>query len=262
METNLAGKSVFIAAGSKGLGRASALEFAREGAKVTIASRNAEHLQQAAAEIQQITGQNVHQVVMDVSHGEQIQQALNEAVRHYGRLDVLVTNAGGPRSGTFADMDDTAWQQAFEANLLSTIRLIRAALPFLQQAGESRIVNIASTSVKQPIDGLILSNVYRAGIQALTKTLASEYAAAGVLINTVAPGRIATDRVMELDSQRANSQGIPLEQVQAEAVRSIPLGRLGTPEEFGKMVMFYGSFANTYVTGQSLIVDGGTIRAF
>ncbi|MEW4371057.1 SDR family oxidoreductase [Paenibacillus kandeliae] len=262
METNLAGKSVFVAAGSKGLGRASALEFAREGAQVTIASRNAEHLQQAAAEIKQITGQNVHQVVMDVSDGEQIQQALHEAVRHYGRLDVLVTNAGGPRSGTFADMDDAAWQQAFEANLLSTIRLIRAALPFLQQAGESRIVNIASTSVKQPIDGLILSNVYRAGIQALTKTLASEYADAGVLINTVAPGRIATDRVMELDSQHASSQGIPLEQVQADAVRSIPLGRLGTPEEFGRMVMFYGSFANTYVTGQSLIVDGGAIRAF
>ncbi|WP_411348718.1 SDR family oxidoreductase [Paenibacillus sp. WLX2291] len=262
METNLYGKSVFVAAGSKGLGRASALEFAREGANVTIASRNVEHLQQAAAEIKEVTGRDVHYVLMDVSDGEQIQNAVNAAVQHYGRLDVLITNAGGPQAGSFADMDDAAWQRAFESNLLSTIRLIRSALPFLQEAGESRIVNIASSSVKQPIDGLILSNVYRAGIQALTKTLSSEYAAAGVLINTVAPGRIATERMQELDSRRAQTEGVAVEQVQAQSLHSIPLGRFGTPEEFGKMVMFYGSFANTYVTGQSLLVDGGTIRAF
>ncbi|WP_017813937.1 SDR family oxidoreductase [Paenibacillus shenyangensis] len=262
MELGLYGKSVFVAAGSKGLGRASALEFAREGALVTIASRNMEHLAEAAREIEAATGQQVHTVRMDVGDKEQIQQAIQSAQDTYGRLDVLVTNAGGPPAGKFADMDDEQWQQSFEQNLLSTIRLIRAALPALQAAGGGRIVNIASSSVKQPIDGLILSNVFRAGIQALTKSLASEYAADRILINTVAPGRIATERIMELDQKRAGTEQRTLEEIQTESLRQIPLGRLGTPEEFGRMVAFYGSFANTYVTGQSLLVDGGTIRAY
>jgi len=252
MELGLYGKSVFVAAGSKGLGRASALEFAREGALVTIASRDMEHLAEAAREIEAATGQQVHTVRMDVGDKEQIQQAIQSAQDTYGRLDVLVTNAGGPPAGKFADMDDEQWQQSFEQNLLSTIRLIRAALPALQAAGGGRIVNIASSSVKQPIDGLILSNVFRAGIQALTKSLASEYAA----------GRIATERIMELDQKRAGTEQRTLEEIQTESLRQIPLGRLGTPEEFGRMVAFYGSFANTYVTGQSLLVDGGTIRAY
>ncbi|ANF95276.1 SDR family oxidoreductase [Paenibacillus bovis] len=262
MELGLYGKSVFVAAGSKGLGKASALEFAREGALVTIASRSMEHLTKAAKEIEAATGQQVHTVRMDVSDPEQIEQGTRSALDKYGRLDVLVTNAGGPPAGTFADMDDAQWQSAFEKNLLSTIRLIRAAIPSLQAAGGGRIVNIASSSVKQPIDGLILSNIFRAGIQALTKSLASEYAADHILINTVAPGRIATERIMELDQKRADMEQRAIEEIQTESLRQIPLGRLGTPEEFGRMVAFYGSFANTYVTGQSLLVDGGTIRAY
>ncbi|WP_046213846.1 SDR family oxidoreductase [Paenibacillus wulumuqiensis] len=262
MELGLHGKSVFVAAGSKGLGRASALEFAREGALVTIASRSLDHLAEAAEEIKSVTSQRVNTVCMDVGNPEQIEQGIQSALEAYGRLDVLVTNAGGPPAGNFGDMSDHSWQSAFELNLLSTIRLIRAAVPSLQAAGGGRIVNIASSSVKQPIDGLILSNVFRAGIQALTKSLASEYASAGILINTVAPGRIATDRIMELDQRRAGNEQRPVEDIQAESLQQIPLGRLGTPEEFGRMVAFYGSFANTYVTGQSLLVDGGTIRAY
>lgn len=261
MELGLQDKSVFVAAASKGLGRASALEFAREGARVTIASRNIEQLQEAQQEIASATGVTVDIVQMDVNDATQIQLAIAQVIERTSRLDVLVTNAGGPPGGTFADMADEHWQQAFEQNLLSTIRLIRAALPALQADGGGRIVNIASSSVKQPIDGLILSNVFRAGIQALTKTLSSEYGHKGILINTVAPGRIATDRILELDSKRAADQQISVEQLQAQATAQIPLGRMGTPEEFARMVVFYGSFANTYVTGQSLIVDGGTIRA-
>lgn len=261
MELGLQDKSVFVAAASKGLGRASALEFAREGARVTIASRNIEQLQEAQQEIASATGVTVDIVQMDVNDATQIQSAIAQVIERTSRLDVLVTNAGGPPGGTFADMADEHWQQAFEQNLLSTIRLIRAALPALQADGGGRIVNIASSSVKQPIDGLILSNVFRAGIQALTKTLSSEYGHKGILINTVAPGRIATDRILELDSKRAADQQISVEQLQAQATAQIPLGRMGTPEEFARMVVFYGSFANTYVTGQSLIVDGGTIRA-
>lgn len=261
MELELKDKSVFVAAASKGLGRASALEFAREGARVTIASRNIEQLQEAQQEIASATGVTVDIVQMDVNDATQIQSAIAQVIERTSRLDVLVTNAGGPPGGTFADMTDEHWQQAFEQNLLSTIRLIRAALPALQADGGGRIVNIASSSVKQPIDGLILSNVFRAGIQALTKTLSSEYGQKGILINTVAPGRIATDRILELDSKRAADQQISVEELQAQATAQIPLGRMGAPEEFARMVVFYGSFANTYVTGQSLIVDGGTIRA-
>ncbi|MNJ41042.1 3-oxoacyl-[acyl-carrier-protein] reductase FabG [compost metagenome] len=261
MDLRLTGKHVFVAAASKGLGKASALAFAREGAKVTIASRNVQQLQQAKQEIKEVTGQDVHITQMDVLQADDIERAIAESVALQGGLDVLVTNAGGPPAGNFTDMDDNAWQHGFELNLLSTIRLIRAALPHLERAGEGRIVNIASTSIKQPIPGLILSNVFRAGVNSLAKTLATELAPHHILINTVAPGRIATDRIMELDQHRANERKITVEQLQSQAASQIPLGRMGTPEEFAAVVVFYGSFANTYVTGQSILVDGGSVHS-
>lgn len=260
MELGLTGKSVFVAAASKGLGKASALEFAREGAKVTIASRNLDQLRQAREEILAATGQEVTIVQMDVFHPDDIQRAIQTAVSAYGGIDVLVANAGGPPSGQFSDMADADWVRGFELSLLSTIRLIREALPYLRISG-GRIVNLTSTSIKQPIQGLILSNVFRAGVQALTKSLASELAQDSILVNTVAPGRIGTERITELDTMRAASLGVTLEDIQQTAVNQIPLGRTGTPEEFARIVVFYGSFANTYVTGQSLLVDGGMVRA-
>lgn len=262
MDMGLSGKSVFVAAASKGLGRASALEFAKEGANVTIASRSLEQLKEASEEIYAATGNRVRMVKMDVLSQADIRQAIRTAAEaNGGKLDVVVTNAGGPRSGFFADMEDEDWAKGFELTLLSTIRLIREALPFLRSAGGGRIVNLASSSIKQPIDGLILSSVFRAGVQALTKSLAAELADDHILINTVAPGRIATDRIIELDRKRAEEQQCTFEEVQAEAMRQIPLGRMGTPEEFARIVVFYGSFANTYVTGQSLLVDGGMVKA-
>lgn len=261
MDLGLTGKSVFVAAASKGLGRASALEFAREGANVTIASRDLAQLQQAHDEILAQTGKQVLMVQMDVLNAEDVSRAIQTAVDSHGGLDVLVTNAGGPPGGRFTDMDDAKWMYGFELNLLSTIRMIREALPHLQAAGGGRIVNLASTSVKQPIAGLILSNVFRAGVQALTKTLASEFANDNILINTVAPGRIATDRIAELDALMAAKLGCTMEEVQNMNLKDIPLGRLGTPEEFARIVAFYGSFANSYVTGQSLLVDGGMVKA-
>ncbi|MFC5467416.1 SDR family oxidoreductase [Cohnella suwonensis] len=265
MDLGLTGKSVFVAASSKGLGKASALAFAKEGALLTIASRDLGQLEQARDDIRAATGHEAGMVRLDVRSGEDIRKAIAGAVAARGGLDVLVTNAGGPPPGGFADMADDDWQLGFELNLLSVIRLIREALPALRSAGDGksggRIVNLASTSVKQPIDGLILSNVFRAGVQALTKTLAAELAPAGILINTVAPGRIATDRIFELDGKRAADKGVTLEQIQAQATSQIPLGRMGDPEEFGRYAAFYGSFANTYVTGQTLIVDGGMVRS-
>jgi 3-oxoacyl-[acyl-carrier protein] reductase len=261
MDMGLSGKSVFVAAASKGLGKASALEFAREGANVTIASRNLDHLIQARNEILSITGKKVTIVQMDVRSKEDIQNAIQTTVSENGGLDVIVTNAGGPQSGYFTDMEDSEWVQGFELNLLSTIRLIRETLPFLQSAGRGRIVNLASSSIKQPIAGLILSNVFRAGVQSLTKSLASELAKDEILINTIAPGRIATDRITELDRQKADLRNCTIEDIENEAIEQIPLGRMGTPEEFARIVVFYGSFANTYVTGQSLLVDGGMVKA-
>jgi len=261
MELGLTGKSVFVAAASKGLGKACALEFAKEGAHVMIASRSLEQLEQAREEIVAATGKQVNIVRMDVRSKEDIHQAIRTAVEAHGGLDVLVTNAGGPRSGFFTDMEDSDWAEGFELSLLSTIRFIREALPFLRAEGGGRIVNLASSSIKQPIEGLILSSVFRSGIQSLTKSLASELANDQILINTVAPGRIATDRLIELDRKRAEERQCTMEEVQAEAIGQIPLGRMGTPEEFAKIVTFYGSFANTYVTGQSLLVDGGMVKA-
>ncbi|NGZ74391.1 SDR family oxidoreductase [Saccharibacillus alkalitolerans] len=261
MDTGLKGKSVFVAAASKGLGRAAALEFAREGANVTIASRSAEHLSEAKRAIGEATGTAVNTVVMDAGKEEDVRRAIGEAAEALGGLDVLVCNAGGPPGGRFDDFSDRDWQAAYELNLLGTIRMIREALPHMRRSGGGRIVTLTSTSIKQPIDGLILSNVFRAGVNALTKTLAAELAPDGILVNTVAPGRIATGRIRELDEANAKKSGRPLQEIQAENERSIPLGRLGQPDEFGRAVVFYGSFANTYATGQAILVDGGAIKA-
>lgn len=261
MDLGLMNKSVFVAAASKGLGLATALEFAREGARVTIASRSLEQLEAAQQAIMEATGQRVGIVQMDVTNPEDTKRAIHAAVEHNGGLNVLVTNAGGPPGGGFADMEDEDWNGGFELALMSTIRLIREALPYLRSAGEGRIVNVSSVSIKQPIQGLILSNVFRAGVHALTKSLATELAPDGILINTIAPGRIGTDRILQLDRKRADLHEIPLEQVQQEALKQIPLGRTGTPQEFGKAAVFLGSFANTYITGQSLLVDGGMVKS-
>ncbi|MFC4303239.1 SDR family oxidoreductase [Cohnella boryungensis] len=261
MDLMLSGKSVFVAAASKGLGKAVALQYAREGARLTIASRSLERLAQARDEIKAETGVEAALLQMDASAGEDIRNAIRTAAAASDGLDVLITNAGGPKGGFFSDMADEDWLGGFELNLLSTIRMIREALPFMKTAGEGRIVNLTSTSIKQPIDGLILSNVFRSGVNALTKSLATELAKDGILVNTVAPGRIGTDRIAELDGKRALEQGRAVEDIQAEAAKQIPLGRMGTPEEFARHVVFYGSFANTYVTGQSLLVDGGMVKS-
>ncbi|MNI14749.1 3-oxoacyl-[acyl-carrier-protein] reductase FabG [compost metagenome] len=261
MDLGLTGKSVFVAAASKGLGLATALEFAREGAKVTIASRNLEQLEAARRTIAESTGHEVAAVQMDVNRPEEIGRAIEAAAEYGGGLDVLVTNAGGPPGGGFEEMTDADWNGGYELTLMGTVRMIREALPYLRASGGGRIVGVSSVSVKQPIGGLILSNVFRAGVSALFKTLATELAPEGILINSLAPGRIGTDRILQLDGKRADARGISREQVEQEALAQIPAGRSGTPEEFGKAAVFLGSFANTYITGQSLLIDGGMVKS-
>ncbi|MFC3039600.1 SDR family oxidoreductase [Virgibacillus xinjiangensis] len=262
MDMELAGKSVLVTASSKGLGKAVAVEYAREGANVLISSRDEDVLKQTAEEIQRETGNSqVDYQVCDMKDSEQIAALAAKAAERTGGIDVLVNNAGGPPAGKFMDMKDEDWYHAFELNLLSFVRTIRAVVPYMQKQGEGRIVNIASSSIKQSLDNLVLSNTLRPGITGLAKTLSQELAEDSILINTVGPGTIETDRMVELNRFTADQQGVSLSELKREAEEGIPMKRYGRPDEFAKAIVFLGSGANTYITGQSMIVDGGWVKA-
>jgi 3-oxoacyl-[acyl-carrier protein] reductase len=262
MDLQLKGKSVVVLASSKGLGKAISMEFAKEGAHVLISSRSKDELEKTKAEIQEVSGnQQIEYQVCDVTKKEDIEQLIQKAVDWNGTVDVLINNAGGPPAGTFDQFSDGDWQKAFELNLLSFTRTIREVLPSMKQQQQGRIINVASSSIKQTLDNLILSNTFRAGIVGLAKSLSQELASDNILINTVGPGRIATDRVAELDEKRADKLGMSVEELKKESEQSIPMGRYGEPEEFAKSVVFLASGANTYLTGQSLVIDGGLVKA-
>lgn len=264
MDLGLEGKRVVVLASSKGLGKAIAVQYVQEGAEVLISSRDPEHLLQAAQDIKQTVGGDhpgPHTEVCDVSSKQSIEKLFEAASDKLGGVDILINNAGGPPAGSFMQFKDDDWQDAFEQNLLSFIRASRLAVPQMQDAGGGRIINIASSSIKQPIDGLVLSNTFRTAIAGLSKTLANEYAKDDILVNTVGPGRIETERVESLDEKMATRKGVSVEELKANYDAGIPVGRSGSPEEFAKAVLFLGSFANTYITGQSLLVDGGYVKA-
>lgn len=261
MDLGLKGKAVLVLASSKGLGRATALQFASEGARVMLTSRNEQELKRTAEDIQQQTGQEVHYIQADVSQGEDIKRLVDATLESFGTINVLVNNAGGPPAGKFEDFQDEDWYKAFDLNLLSYIRAIREVLPVMKKQQSGRIVNITSSSIKQPIDNLLLSNTLRLGVVGLAKTLALELAQDNILINTVGPGVIKTDRIIELDSIKAKELGVSLEEIQETKQGQIAIGRYGEPHEFAKTILFFGSFANTYITGQTLLVDGGLVKA-
>jgi 3-oxoacyl-[acyl-carrier protein] reductase len=261
MDLQLTGKRALVLAASRGLGYATARGLAREGAAVVICSRDRGRIEQAAQAMRDETGARVEPVVADVSSAAEAAGLVGVAVEKLGGLDIVVHNAGGPPSGPFADITEAQWQQAFEQNLMSFVRLVQAAVPELKKAGGGRILTIASSSIKQPIPGLVLSNALRTGVWGLVKTLARELGPDGIRVNLVAPGRIQTERIDELDRASATRRGVPLGQVQAESVASIPLGRLGTPEEFANLLVFLASDAARYISGQAITVDGGAMTA-
>lgn len=260
MNLNLTGKTALVAASSQGLGRAIAEELLKEGANVMISGRDELKLQGVKKELMSIGEGAVEYKKTDITNPTDIKELVEETVQRFGTIDILVNNAGGPPAGTFESITDEVWQQSFELNLLSYIRLIREALPHLKKQG-GKIINIASMSVKEPIPGLIISNTFRTGIVGLSKTLASEFADYGILINTVAPGRIETDRVRHLNKVNADKLGITPEQVDDVAKKDIALKRNGTPEEFAKVVTFLASDGNTYMTGGTFLVDGGLVKS-
>jgi 3-oxoacyl-[acyl-carrier protein] reductase len=262
MDLGLQEKVALVLAASKGLGRASASVLAHEGAAVTIGARHADILQQAALDIEKSSGSRVLAVPCDVTHPEDLEAIVTATIQEFGRLDILVNNAGGPPPGYFEHFDDSAWQKAFELNLLSAVRLIRLALPHMRRAGEGRIINIVSTSVKQPIDGLLLSNAIRPGVIGLAKSLSIELAPDNITVNNVCPGRILTDRILEgLNVREQLARGTSLEDVISGQAKDIPMGRLGKPEELGALVAFLASSQASYITGTTIPVDGGLLRA-
>src|SRR5436190_20604436 len=231
MDLELGGKVAMVAAASKGMGRASAMGFAREGARVSICSRDGGELEKTAREIADQTGAEVLAVPADVTQADQIQAWVDRTIERFGGVDILVANAGGPPLGVWDDfLVDEPWQKAFELNLLSTIRMIRGVVPSMRERGGGRILSIQSSSVKAPIKGLILSNTIRPGVVGLLKTLSRELADDNILINTVCPGAIYTDRLRSGIAANAQRLGISEEQVAAERTRDIPLKRFGPPE--------------------------------
>ncbi|HKX02865.1 MAG TPA: SDR family oxidoreductase [Methylomirabilota bacterium] len=261
MDLGIKGKTALVVAASKGMGKASALGLAAEGARVVMCARGEAALKDAAAEVKQKTGAEVLALAADASRAADISKVVAEANRAFGGVDILVANVGGPPPGPFEAMTDEQWKAAFEQVHLSTVRFIREVLPHMKQARWGRILAIQSSSVKQPVDGLVLSNGIRPGIAGLFKTLAGDLAPHGITVNLVLPGRIMTDRFREHQTDRATRSGVTLEKQMELSSADIPMGRIGTPDEFAAMVVFLASARASYVTGTAVQVDGGLIRS-
>ncbi|MGD2205278.1 MAG: SDR family oxidoreductase [Anaerolineae bacterium] len=255
MDLGLMDRVAIVAASSRGLGRACALELAREGAHVVICARHAQDLEAAADEIQAEMW-----LAVDLTDPAQIQHLADETLRRYGRIDVLVTNNGGPPAGYFDGFDDKDWLTAHQLTLMSAVRLIRAVLPTMRAQQWGRIVNITSVSVKQPIDNLLLSNTYRPGVVGLAKTLSMQVAADGITINNVAPSYTRTDRVVELVESRAADEGKSADKVLDEITADFPMKRMAEPEELAALVAFLASERASYITGTTIQVDGGYVQ--
>ncbi len=261
MDLGLRNRVAIICAASQGLGKATATGFAREGAHVVICSRDGTRLEATAEEIRNAAkGVTVLPVVADVTSDEQIKNLAATVSRQFGRIDILVTNAGGPPVGAFASLADADWEKGISLNLMSTVRLIRAVVPEMQKQHWGRIINITSLTVKQPLGDLIISSTVRPGIMGLSKVLSQQLGKDGILINTVAPGYFLTARQKEIGVARAKAKGISVDAYLAEQAKDIPLGRLGDPEELANAIVFLASERASYISGTVIAIDGGTIR--
>jgi 3-oxoacyl-[acyl-carrier protein] reductase len=256
MDLGLKGKVALVTAASKGMGRACAMAFAAEGARVAMCARTAADLRAAADEVKGKTGAEVFALPADVTRAADVTSLVARVADTLGPVDILVANCGGPPRGFFEEMSDEQWQGAFEVSLLSTVRLIRAVLPGMKAKKSGSILTIQSVSVKQPLNDLMLSNAIRPGVAGMMKTLANQLGKDGIRVNTLCPGRIMTDRFMG----GLKASGLTREQYLERASMEIPLARVGTPEEFAGVVVFLASERASYVTGVALQVDGGLVR--
>ena len=261
MDLGLQDRVAIVGGGSKGLGRACADSLAQEGANLVICSRNAGELEQAAKEINSASGVDVLPVAVDLSRLEDIQTLIKRTVDHFGRLDILVNNSGGPPAGRAADTTEEVWHQSIDMALLFFIRMSREAVPHMKQGKWGRIVNVLASSVYQPIDNLVTSGVTRMGAVAFAKSLADEVGRDNILVNNVAPGYLLTDRMMHIFETRSKETGANVEDLLQAHSATIPVGRLGRPEELGDLVKFLSSEKNSYTTGATILVDGGVVRS-
>jgi 3-oxoacyl-[acyl-carrier protein] reductase len=250
-----------VAAASRGLGRAVAEELAREGAHVAICARTASTLAETAAHIQKATGREVFHQALDVTDSAAVAAFVAAVETRFGRIDICVTNSGGPPSNVFKNTKPEDWRAALDQLLMSTIFFARETLPRMQKNKWGRLITITSSAVKQPVDGLLLSNSVRAAVTGLARTLANEYAADGITVNNVCPGYTRTARLDTLASSISARTGVKPEEVFANWEREIPLGRVGRPEEFAAAVAFLASERASYINGVSLAVDGGLVRS-
>jgi 3-oxoacyl-[acyl-carrier protein] reductase len=260
MDLALRGKVALVTAASTGLGRAVAVQLAREGAHVAICARGREDLQSTAADIEALDGGQVLAVPADVSDPAAIEPLVEATVERFGRVDILVINAGGPPPGQFLDLTVEDWEAAANLTLMSGVRLCYAVVPLMVEQGAGAILAMTSITVKQPLPNLVLSNSLRLGVTGLVKTLADELAPFGVRVNGICPGWTRTDRVEQLLQDRAGRHGTTLDEEAAKIAAAIPLGRMGRPEEFAAAAAFLVSPAASYITGVSLLVDGGMYR--
>ena len=261
MELGLKDTVALVTGASQGLGLASAAALAAEGARVAICSRSHDNLEQAADRIAAETGQRPFCAAADLTRADDIAAMVDNTARELGPPLVLVNNTGGPPAGGFDDIDDEAWERAFRLTALSTIRVIRAAAPYMKAAGYGRIVNIQSRSVKEPIDGLVTSNAVRPGVVGLAKSLSRELGPHGITVNCVLPGYIRTERLKELAAAVGEREGRTEEEVFAGWGAENPVGRIGRPEEVGALVAFLASRRAAFINGASVLVDGGGVRS-
>lgn len=261
MDLGLRGRVAIVAAASKGLGLAVAEELAREGADVAICARTATDLEKAAVQINGASGREVYWRATDVGDGEAVARFVEAVEERFGRVDICVTNTGGPPSKLFAATTSEDWRAWTDQLLMSVVYFAQSVLPRMQKNRWGRFLTITSYSVKQPVEGLLLSNSLRAGVVGLMRTLANEYAAHGITVNNICPGYTRTDRLDDLAGMMAERAGTSSEQVFAGWKKLIPAGRLGKPEEFASVAAFLVSEPASYVNGVSLAVDGGTTRS-
>ena len=261
MDTGLKGRVALVAAASKGLGRAIAEGLAAEGASLAICARGEPGLASAREAIARTATAPIHAVAADLSRPEGIERVARSTFERFGRVDVLVTNAGGPPVGLFEAHDWDVWQRAVELTLRSAIELTRAVLPGMRERKWGRVLHITSLTVKQPIDGLMLSTSIRSALTGFSRTLANEVATDGITVNTILPGFMNTERVVELNQATAVREGVPVEEVERRVRGQIPMRRIGEPAELAALAVFLASERASYITGQSIAVDGGWIRA-